>query len=360
MVAKTMRSFRLILSALVCAVLASCNDTAETKETQPQIVRVVQASQRSYQPTAEITGEVRARVQSDLAFRVGGKVIERLVDVGSEVRAGDVLARIDDSEQHADVDVARAGLQSEQANVSQKTLAFKRYSALLQSRSISQATYDQAQEELLTAKAMLKVAEAALATARDALSYTELKADVDGVITGRDIEVGQVVSAAEVAFTLAQNGPRDAVFNVFEAFFLDGRPNTVVTIAPINDLDRKVQASIREISPTIDTSTGTVRVKAVLPQDAQWVLGTPVLGIFRSPERSGFILPSRAMTSDGGTQAVWVVDPENRLASLRKVSVSRYRSSDFIVTDGIASGDLIVTEGGKFLREGRSVAWEEK
>jgi RND family efflux transporter MFP subunit len=358
MVAEPMKSSRLILYSLVCALLAGCEEKVEGHAAAPQPVRAIRASSSQYQPTAEITGEVKARVQTDLSFRVGGKVIERRVDVGSWVRAGDVLARIEGSEKRADVDVARAGLQSAQATVKQKTLAFERYKALLQSRAIAQATFDLSQEELLTAQGSLQVAEAALATAQDASSYTELKADADKVITARNIEVGQVVSAAQAAFTLAHDGPRDAVFNVFEAFFLEGLPQTDVDVASINDRARTVEATIREVSPTIDMKTGTIRVKVTLPPDAQWPLGTSVVGDFRSPPRKGMVLPSNAMASAGGVPAVWIIDTASRSVSLRKVSVSRYRTQDFIVTGGIAPQDLIVTDGGKLLREGQTVAWE--
>jgi len=354
-----MQPFRLIGIGLACAFLAGCEEKAEVTPS-PQQVRAVRASSAEYQPSAEITGEVKARIQSDLSFRVSGRVIERFVDVGLHVRAGDVLARLDDKEQRADVEVARAGLESAQAIVKQRTLTFDRYEALLRSRSISQATFDQADKELRTARASLEAAEAALATAKDALSYTELKADADGIITAREIEVGRVVSAAQPAFTLAHDGPRDAVFEVFEAFFLEGRPLADVEVAPIADRSVETQATVREVSPFIDTRSGTVRIKVALPDDAQWPLGTPVVGEFRSPSRKGIILPAGAIASAMGEPAVWLINPENRSVSLRKIAVASYRKSDLIVAGGIAPQDLIVTEGGKFLKEGQAVAWKGK
>jgi RND family efflux transporter MFP subunit len=355
-----MQPFRLILFCLPFVLLAGCEDKAESRAVPPRQVRVIPASSAQYQPSAAITGEVKARIQSDLSFRTGGKVIQRHVDVGSQVRKGDTLARIDDTEQQADVGIARAGLDSAKAALQQKTLAFERYETLVQSRAIAQATYDQAREDLATAQGSLQTAEASLATALDALSYADLKADADGVITARSIEVGQVVSAAQTALTLAHEGPRDAVFEVFEAFFLRGRPLPDIDIAPIYDPTRNAKATIREISPTIDTKTGTVRVKVALPQDIRWSLGAPVVGEFRSPAQRRIILPSSAMASANGEPAVWVIDTAKHSASLRKVSVSSYRTGDFIVTDGLAPQDLVVTQGGKFLTEGQALAWEVK
>lgn len=354
-----MNIFRPIILGLACAALVGCEDRISS-HTAPQPVRAILASLVQYQPSTEVTGEVKARVQSDLSFRTGGRVTERRVDVGSRVHAGDVLMRIDDTEQCADADSARAGLQSAQATLKQKTLAFERYKTLLQSRAIAQSTYDGAREALMTAQGSLEVAQASLATALDDLSHTELKADADGVITSRSVEVGQVVSAAQAALTLARDGPRDASFDVFEAFFLSGRPTSDVGVAPVGDRARSARGNIREVSPVIDTSTGTIRVKVALPQEAQWSLGTSVVGEFHSPAREGVILPWSAMASARGEPAVWVIDAASKSVSLRKVAVARYRTADFIVTGGIAPRDLIVTDGGKFLKEGQAVAWREK
>lgn len=354
-----MQSFRLLGIGLACACLAACEDKAEVAP-PPQQVRVVAAAEAQYQRGAEITGEVKARVQSELSFRVSGRVLERKVDVGSHVRAGDVLARLNDTEQQADVSVARAALESAQAVVRQKTLAFERSRSLLRSQAVPRAIFDDAQKELLSAQASLEVAEAALATAEDALSYTELKSAADGIITARSIEEGQVVSAAQSAFTLAHDGPRDAVFDVFEAFFLDGPPLTDVDVARVTDRALDVHAKIREVSPVIDAKAGTIRIKVGLQEAALWPLGTPVVGKLRSPPRQGIALPYTAIASAKGEPAVWLVNTENRSVSLRKISVGRYRQSNFVVTSGVAPHDLIVTEGGKFLKEGQAVAWEGK
>ncbi len=355
-----MKPLRILGIGLACAYLAACDDKTEAAWSPPQQVRVMAAATARYQPIAEITGEVKARIQTELSFRVSGRVIERQVDVGAHVRAGEVLARLNDTEQQADVRVARAALESARAVVKQRTLAFERSKTLAQSQVISQETFDEARKDLTSAQASLEAAAAGLATAEDALSYTALKAEADGIITARGLEVGQVVSAAQSAFTLAHDGPRDAVFDVFEAFFLDGPPLENAEVAPVGDRVLEVNAQIREVSPVIDTKAGTIRIKVALPEDARWPLGTPVVGKLRSAPRDGIVLPYTAITSARGEPAVWVVNAENRSVSLRKISVGRYRKSDFVVTGGIAPNDPIVTEGGKFLKEGQEVAWEGK
>ncbi len=354
-----MQLFRLLGIGLACTSLAACEEIAEVSP-PPKQVRVIAAAAAQYRPSAEITGEVKARIQTELSYRVSGRVIERRADVGSRVHAGEVLARLNDTEQRADVSVARAALDSARAIVRQKTLNLARSGTLLQSQAIAQQIFDEARKELRSAEASFDSAEAALATAEDALSYTELRADADGIITARTIEVGQVVSAAQPAVTLAHDGPRDAVFDVFEAFFLDGPPSADVGVAPVGDQAAKVDAKIREVSPVIDTKGGTIRIKVALQDGVQWSLGTPVVGTLRSSPHDGIVLPYNAITSANGEPAVWLVNTENRSVSRREISVARYRKNDFVVTGGIVPTDLVVTEGGKFLREGQAVAWEGK
>ncbi|MDL2410862.1 efflux RND transporter periplasmic adaptor subunit, partial [Rhizobium calliandrae] len=328
-----MQPFRWLGIGLACACLAACEEKAAVAP-PPQHVRVDRAASATYQPIAEITGEVKAQIQTELSFRISGRVVERRVEVGSHVHAGEVLARVNDTEQQADVNVAKATLESARAILQEKTLSFERSKALLQSQAIARQIFDQAREELLSAQAAFDAAEAALATAEDALSYTEMKADADGIITARTIEVGQVVSAAQSAFTLAHDGPRDAVFDVFEAFFLDGPPLPDVDVAAIEDPTRDAHGKIREISPVIDTKAGTIRIKVALGDDAQWALGTPVVGTLRSSPHAGIVLPYNAIASAKGDPAVWLVNTENGSVSLRKISVGRYRKSDFVVTGG--------------------------
>ncbi|WP_341769840.1 MULTISPECIES: efflux RND transporter periplasmic adaptor subunit [Agrobacterium] len=322
-------------------------------------MRVLEAASKERQRIAEVTGEVRARVQTDLAFRTAGKIVERLVDVGSHVQNGDVIARIDDTQQRADVVSAEANLLSAQATLRQKELAYRRYEALVETSTVAQQTLDQATEDLAVARGTSESAEASLAIAREELSHTELKAEANGTITARNIEVGQVVSAAQPSFTLAHDGPRDAVFDVFEAFFLTVQTSDQAVVTPVSDPRSSLTTAIREIAPVIDTTTGTIRVKAALPENVQWPLGAPVVGRFAAPPLVAIALPWSAMTSFEGKPAVWVVDMASRTVALRPIIVSDYRTGDFSVASGVSPGELVVTEGGKFLRPEQAVTWKE-
>jgi RND family efflux transporter MFP subunit len=347
----------LVATAIVCAIgLGSCSDERGPTEPTPRQVGVVVAKPEPLVQGGAITGDVRARVQTDLSFRVSGKIIERLVEVGQSVKAGQLLARIDPEEQKADLDVAAANLQSAEAQQTQAQLAYDRQQSLFRTQVTTRAALDQAQEALLTAQASTKSAQALLETAQDTLSYTELKADADGMITARNAEVGQVAQAAQVVFTLAHDGDRDAVFEVVESAFL--RPiDGDGTVTLLSNPTQKIAAKVREISPTIDSSTGTIKVKVAISSDAPIPLGAPVVGRFNYVSQDVIQLPWSAMTSKGGKPAIWIVDPASSAVSARAVDVAGYETGSFIVKSGVSEGDVVVTDGTKFLRAGEIVSY---
>ena len=350
----------LVAAALASvAILSSCSDQQGSADATPRQVGVVVAAKQPLTQGGVLTGEIRARVQSDLSFRVSGKIIERLVDVGTPVKAGQILARIDAEEQKADLEVATANLEAAEAQRTQAQLAFDRQRNLFQTQVTTRAAFDLAQETLLTAQGSAKSAQAELETARDALSYTELRADADGVITARNAEVGQVAQAAQVIFTLAHAGPRDAVFDVVETLFLGRKIEPSVTVSLLSDPSQKVEGKVREISPTIDSSTGTVRVKLSLNGDPSMPLGAPVAGSFQYEPQSMIQLPWSAMASKGGDPAVWVVDAQTSKISMHAIEVGEYETGSFTVKEGVSPGDIVVSEGTKFLRPNEIVSYEK-
>ena len=178
-----------------------------------------------YAAPVTLTGDIQARVQTELSFRVGGKIIQRSVDVGDRVTAKQVLARLDPKDLQTNVDSAQAQVVAEQARVKQNAAAFVRQQKLLPKGYTSQSEYDSAQAALRSSQSALSAAQAQLANARDQLSYTALIADAPGIITARQAEVGQVVQATVPIFSLARDGDRDAVFNVYESLLAE-RPRT--------------------------------------------------------------------------------------------------------------------------------------
>lgn len=351
---------RLVTSAILALStlsLAACApaDTAQVKDARRVETVVVSAEPRT--EAISTTGEIRARVQSDLSFRVSGRITQRLTDVGDRVKAGQVLARIDAEEQKADLEVALATLVSAQAQQTQTQQAYDRQQNLLTTGVSTRAALDQAQESLLRARATVASAEAQVDAARDTLAQTELKADAEGVITARNAEVGQVAQAAQLVFTLAHDGPRDAVINADQSAFLGRELEPEVEVRLLSGGDA-LKASVREVSPTIDTSTGTIRVKLALEDAAQVNLGSPVVAIGRFKPEISIELPWSAMTSDAGQPAVWVVDPQTKAVAIRPVEVDSYGSGRFSVRAGVNPGEIVVSNGTKFLNKGEVVTFE--
>jgi len=347
---------RLAALVLVAQSLVACGKQAAKQDQPPLNVAAQAVESQSYAGAVTLTGVVRARVQTELSFRVSGRVIERNADVGQHVGPDFVLARLDPSEQQADLQAAQAGLTGAQATMRQTAAVFERQKALLGNGFTTKAAYDQADQAQLSAAGALDAATAQLATAQDALSYTQLKSGHPGVITARNIEVGQVAQAAQPAFSFAQDGPRDVVFAVYESIFI-GRPtNGDIELSLVADPEVKAIGKIHEISPTVDTKTGTVQVKVeIQPGAPNMPLGSPVTGRGQWVIPNVFVLPWTAMTEKSGKPAVWIVDPATSAVSLRPVEVELYEKEKIILRSGLMNGETVVTEGGKFLREGQIV-----
>ncbi len=351
---------RLLSGALIVLSILSltaCTPKEEAGKKDPRPVDVVVVTSDLWSETISTTGEIRARVQTDLAFRVSGRIIERRVDIGDMVKAGQVLARIDAQEQKADLDVALANLGSAQAQQTQARQVSDRQQSLFATGVSTRASLDAAQEALLRAQAAIDSAQAQVDTARDTLAQTDLKADADGVITARNAEVGEVAQAAQVVFTLAHDGPRDAVIQADETAFLGREIEDDVEVRLLSG-GEAMAATVREISPTIDTATGTIRVKLALQDAAQVRLGSPIFALARYKPEATIMLPWSAMTSHLGQPAVWVVDAATKSVAIRPVEVRAYQSESFSVRSGLAPGDIVIAQGAKFLSEGDIVAFE--
>lgn len=348
---------RLLCVSIATVCLAACSPQTEEAEKAPQLVRAIEVTSRPFASSATLSGEVNARIESALSFRVAGRIVERNADVGHRVKAGELLARIDPQEQRADVDVALAGVQAAEAQYRQAARALDRQKALLAKQVSTRADYDAAEEAQRTAEGSLDAARAQLATARDALTFTDLRADFDGIITARNAEVGQVAQAAQTIFTLAHDGPRDAVFNVFESLFLHNQPDSKITVSLLSNPSVEITGAVREISPTIDATTGTIRVKVGLGDaSATMPLGAAVSGVFSYKSRDVVLLPWSAMASLGGHPAVWLIDPASNQVSLKEVEVSDYETEKFTVSGGLSEKDLVVSDGAKLLRAGQTVS----
>jgi RND family efflux transporter MFP subunit len=326
----------------------------------PRAVETVEAVRSEQAPVVALTGELAARIQSDLGFRIQGRIAERSVEVGDRVVAGQILARLENSQQLAEVASQQAGLAAAEATLKNATATFDRQKALLAQGFTTQSSFDSAKQAYEGARFSLSGARAALQTAEDALSFTDLRADADGIVTARGAEVGQVVSVAQSVYTVAQDGPRDAVFDIPESVIAQSAHETApgeIEIVLVSDRSVTAKGRVREISPAIDLAKGTVRVKVGLEVTPTAMrLGAPVIGRARLRPRPVVVLPWQAFFSRGTTPAVWVVDRTTRAVSLRPIEVDSYRTGEIVVGSGIEPGELVVSAGAQFMRQGEVVA----
>jgi RND family efflux transporter MFP subunit len=350
------RPATLFVTGGLALALAACGQEENQAPRLPTPVKaqIVAASQNV--PSVALTGEIRARVQGDLAFRSTGRIAERFVDVGDHVEAGQVLATLESREQTADVASATAAVQSAEATLRQTTAAFDRQKALLASGFTTQTSYDNAQQALQAARATLDAAHSNLQTAQEQLTNAALTADASGIVVARNAEAGQVVEAAQAVFTVARDGARDAVFDIHEGLLARQPADDTVALALVSDPAVTATGKVREVAPAIDPTTGTVRVKITVetPPPAM-TLGAAVTGIGRFQPNTVFVLPWGAFFTDKAGPAVWTVDPQSRTVALKPVVIDSYRTGAFLVKSGIEAGDVVITSGAQMLRPGQIV-----
>ena len=340
------------LSLLV--LLTACGKERPTEPLSPRVY-VQQVSTREFAPPIQLSGDIQARVETQLSFRVGGKIIERKVDVGDHIQANQVLARLDPKDLKIQVETAQASVNAQQAQVVQTRAAFIRQQKLLPKGYTSQSEYDAATAARLSAQSALTAAQAQLANAREQLSYSQLLAEAPGVITARQAEVGQVVQATMPIFTLARDGARDAVFNVYESLFIEPPKNPTVQVTLLSNPAIKVNGQIREITPTVSAQSGTLQIKVqldALPKGMD--LGSIVSVNLTPPPSRSIELPWSALTKDISEPAVWIAD-EQSIVRLQRVKVGRYLTGSVIVSEGLKDGEKVVVAGGQLLHPGMKV-----
>jgi len=348
------------ICSFICLALSGCDGNNSSSLPSPRPVIVTELKLTPYQNIAQIPGEVSARFQANLAFRTDGRVTERLVEAGSRVKKGQILARLDPAEKKADADAAISKLTAARATLAFEQITFNRMQKLLMTHAISKAEWDQTQQNLRRARAAVDSAQSSLNIANYSLGHTDLKSDADGIIVSSRIEAGQVVTASETAFSLAQGGSREAVFHVPENLLLNLQTDESINIQTLLNSHGFTHAVVREITPLVDETRGTVQVKATLPEKIEWPLGTPVVGSFVEKQGQGILLPPASLISIQGKPAVWVLDPTKHTVSYQKIEIGRYHSNDVLVVAGVSPGDLVVTEGSKSLIAGQHVLMEQR
>ena len=344
-----------VVAILIAASVAACGEkSAPVPEARP--VRAETVADGAAGEIVSLTGQIRAKDEASLAFRLDGRMLERLVNVGDVVVAGQVVARLDPQNQQNALTEAQANLASANATLTQASLTFRRQQQLLKDGWTTRAKFDDAQQALLSAEAQVEAAQAQVRIAKDQLSYTTLVADGPGAITAVGAQPGEVVHAGQTIVQLAREGGLDAVFDVSEQIIRTGPRDPEVRIALTDDPKVTAIGHVREVAPQADPVTRTFRVKvAIANPPPSMRLGSTVTGSISLPEPLGIELPATALTEMNGHPAVWVVDTSSMTVSLHSVDLGRYDPASILVSAGLNTGDLVVTAGVQTLRPGQKV-----
>ncbi|MDH6267412.1 RND family efflux transporter MFP subunit [Rhizobium sp. SG_E_25_P2] len=346
-----------LLLGLCLIGLAACDSQKKAEGPTISQVAVQKAAMTQDAEEGSGTGEIKPRIESELSFKVSGQVNARYVGVGDHVKTGQILATLDDTEQRADVASARASVDSQEASLRIAQSVLKRREALTATGALSRQQLDSAVQEFQSAENDLAAAKASLATAEEALGQTVLRADADGAITARNIETGQVVQPSSTAFTLAQDGALDAVFNVQENVLSARDVAPTIEISLLSRPSIRAKANIREVSPALDRTLGTVRVKLSIENPPpEMTLGSTIVAHVRFATYERVKIPWQSLYSLDGQPAVWVVDPTSMQTTLKTVSVERYDATQVVLAKGLKPGDIFVVDGGQFLRNEEKVA----
>ena len=354
--------FLLSVARFTLAIVFIVSLTACGKDPEPQepvrAVKVMTVGESGSAFELDFSGEVRARIESNLGFRVGGKLQSRPVEIGQRVKAGELLAQIDPQDYRVTADAAVAQLVAAQSNRDVAGADFKRYQDLYAQGFISVAELQRREAAYISALAQWKQAQAQSAVQGNQSGYTRLLADSAGIVTSLEANAGQVVAAGQPVVRLALDGPRDVVFAVAEDKL--GLLKTGVKVMVRQWIDGKTQeAVVRDVSGSADTVTRTFLVKAALPKDAAPILGSTVtvtLPLTTAAVKPSIKLPTSALRMEAGATSVWVLDPQTMTVKVQAIEVNTADGNDAVVTAGLQNGDQVVLSGVHVLTAGQKVS----
>lgn len=338
------------------SVLASCSDE-QPSVSVPRAVNVVEVSNTQQVSQVAYSGEILPRYETALAFRVPGKLVARLADIGDEVKASMILARLDPQDQKLNSQAVRSRLAAAQAAYKQATADVARYTDLYEQKFISRAEFDRRITQFEVTKAQFEQVLAELSVTENQAQYTQLRAGHAGVITAVEAEVGQVVAAGQTIVRIARTGEREVAISVPENKLSEMRVASDIRITLWADPQRVFAGKVREVSPIADSVTRTYAARiSVLDADGTVSLGMTANVYLRETElMSAVELPATALFQQGESAAVWLVDAQSSQIRAVVVEVARYFEDKVSVTGGLKAGDIVVRAGVHKLFEGETV-----
>ncbi|UVT18031.1 MAG: efflux RND transporter periplasmic adaptor subunit [Nitrospira sp.] len=341
-----------------------CNHQDEQPRQSSRPVKVVRIGDEATAGVMSFAGEVRARYETTLAFRVSGKMIHRLVEVGDRVHKGQRLARLDSNDYQLGTDALNAQLKSAQAEQDFARDDLTRYRELLNLRVISSAEFDRHETAYITARERVAALNAQLNQATNQLQYTDLLADRNGVVTALEAEIGQVLAAGQPVVKLARLDEKEIHIDIPEQRVAEIELYQKVRVTLWAGGDRQITARIREIAAAADPASRTYRVKATLleGQDEARLGKTATVWIpLTTPPRIAVPL-SAVFTpqNEPGRPRVWLVDEQAGTVRSVPVQLGKALDGERIVVGGVGSGQLVVSAGVQRLAEGQAVRLPEQ
>ncbi|OQS31925.1 efflux RND transporter periplasmic adaptor subunit [Chromobacterium haemolyticum] len=338
---------------IVSLTLAACGKPEAPPEA-PRPVRYVVAGATAQQQGDSYSGEIRARHETNLAFRVAGKVVAKLANSGDRVKKGQVLARLDPSDYALDLSAKQAQLAAAQSDLGQQELNLKRYRELLAKQFVSQAQVDGQQNAVNAARAKVDQAKAQLAASRNQTGYTSLVADADGVLSQMVAEPGLVVAAGQAMARLSQDGAREVAVQVPENALDKVRRAGQFQVSLWNG-GAPMSGTLRELAADADPATRTYAARVAISSDSSRLqLGMTASVALPNAADAQMRLPLTALLDEQGKHYVWLIAPNGKVAR-RAVTVSRVDADSATLSQGVRPGDKIVTAGIHLLRDGQAV-----
>ena len=341
-------------STLLCLVLASCSRPVEkVEEIRPVRAMVVAAG--TGKTIIELAGEIQPRYESQLGFRVGGKLIARKVEVGTLVKRGQVLMQLDPLDLQLAQSQAKAAVSATESSLALAKAELDRYRELRQKNFVSQALLDAKEAAYKSAVASHEQANAGLKVQANQSSYSTLYADADGVITAVQAEVGQVVAAGSPVVKLARTAEKEVRVSIPEDQIEVLRQVTDLAVKTWANSNVAISGRLRELSPIADPATRTYTAKISLPRAGPEVrLGMTATVQFAAPALPGIHLPMTALVNSKEGTAVWVV--ESGVVKLVPVQVASATGTEVLIAQGLSAGQSVVTAGVNQLRPGQKVS----
>jgi membrane fusion protein, multidrug efflux system len=352
--------YRMLMIALMTIapvlLLAACQRETVTAAPAARPVRTTTVEKREAGQPLTFTGRIEAEDEVTLAFRISGRLLENKGKVGDQVQAGQIIARLEPQNELNTLQQAQAGLAAAQGQLTQARNHFERQQTLLAQGWTTRANFDVATQAQQTAQSQVDAAEAQLRTAHDLVSFTELKADAPGIITATGPSAGEVVQAGQMIVRLARKDGRDGIFDIPAQLIRSAPSDPQITVGLTDDPAVTARGRIREVAAQANPVTRTFEVKVGLTDPPPAMrLGATVVGRLETDAVPIIDIPATALTRINQQPAVWIVDPSTSTVSIRNVDVLRFDEARVVVSQGLDTGEIVVTAGVQALHPGQKI-----